>query len=54
MPAPHHSVFYRPDALPAAQPEGTNLCETSYLKIYETSLLEIFRVGRTMAADEQS
>jgi len=20
MPAPHHSVFYRPDALPAAQP----------------------------------
>ena len=22
MPAPHHSVFYRPDALPAAQPTG--------------------------------
>jgi len=21
MPAPHHSVFYRPDALPAAQPD---------------------------------
>jgi len=20
MPAPHHSVFYRPDALPATQP----------------------------------
>jgi len=20
MPVPHHSVFYRPDALPAAQP----------------------------------
>jgi len=23
MPAPHHSVFYRPDALPAAQPTAT-------------------------------
>ena len=23
-PAPHHSVFYRPDALPAAQPTATN------------------------------
>jgi len=22
-PAPHHSVFYRPDALPAAQPTAT-------------------------------
>jgi len=22
MPTPHHSVFYRPDALPAAQPTG--------------------------------
>ena len=24
MPAPHHSVFYRPDALPAAQPKPTH------------------------------
>ena len=24
MPAPHHSVFYRPDALPAAQPTASN------------------------------
>jgi len=23
-PAPHHSVFYRPDALPAAQPTTSN------------------------------
>jgi len=23
MPAPHHSVFYRPDALPAAQPKAS-------------------------------
>jgi len=23
MPAPHHSVFYRPDALPAAQPTAS-------------------------------
>ena len=25
MPAPHHSVFYRPDALPAAQPTVSKL-----------------------------
>ena len=24
MPAPHHSVFYRPDALPATQPTASN------------------------------
>jgi len=24
MPAPHHSVFYRLDALPAAQPTASN------------------------------
>jgi len=24
MPASHHSVFYRPDALPAAQPTASN------------------------------
>jgi len=23
MPAPHHSVFYRPDALPATQPTAS-------------------------------
>ena len=23
MPAPHHSVFYRPDAIPAAKPTGS-------------------------------
>jgi len=23
MPAPHHSVFYRPDALPAAKPTAS-------------------------------
>ena len=28
-PAPHHSVFYRPDALPAAQPTASNM----YLKL---------------------
>ena len=25
MPAPHHSVFYRPDALPAAQPQRQSI-----------------------------
>ena len=26
MPAPHHSVFYRPDALPVAQPTASKHC----------------------------
>ena len=29
-PAPHHSVFYRPDALPAAQPTASKHCSISY------------------------
>jgi len=28
-PAPHHSVFYRPDALPAAQPAASKHCRHS-------------------------
>ena len=31
MPAPHHSVFYRPDALPAAQPTASKLWRLSHL-----------------------
>ena len=27
MPAPHHSVFYRPDALPATQPTAMAMCD---------------------------
>jgi len=30
MPAPHHSVFYRPDALPAAQPTASKHCTKRY------------------------
>jgi len=29
-------------------------CQTSYLKVYETDLLQICRFGRTMAVDDQS
>jgi len=36
-PAPHHSVFYRPDALPATQQrqstEGTHIAEVNTLTI---------------------
>ena len=39
MPAPHHSVFYRPDALPAAQPTASKhwrhfVWTTTSLKLY--------------------
>jgi len=29
MPASHHAVFYRPDALPAAQPTASKHCHTT-------------------------
>jgi len=32
MPAPHHSVFYRPDALPAAQPTASKHWRTEQWK----------------------
>ena len=39
MPAPHHSVFYRPDALPAAQPTASKKAElhelVTHLLLYE-------------------
>ena len=41
MPAPHHSVFYRPDALPAAQPTASKHWTT--LKIHDW-LIELMRV----------
>jgi len=31
MPTSHHSVFYRPDALPAAQPTASKHCLTTFL-----------------------
>ena len=31
MPVPHHSVFYRPDALPAAQPTASKHCTGNIL-----------------------
>jgi len=34
MPAPHHSVIYRPDALPAAQPTASKHCRHYYMIIY--------------------
>jgi len=42
-PAPHHSVYYRPD--PAAQPTVSKHCQTNYLKIYQTDHHQIWRVG---------
>ena len=33
MPAPHHSVFYRPDALPAAQPTVSKQLKLKSLKM---------------------
>ena len=35
MPVPHHSVFYRPDALPAAQPSAEGIYITHKYIIHE-------------------
>ena len=51
-PAPHHSVFYRPDALPAAQPPASKHC-TNYLKITR-SMFALFRICRTFVVYSQS
>jgi len=37
MPAPHHSVFYRPDALPAAQPTASKHWRLSDRGLYFTT-----------------
>ena len=37
-PAAHHSVFYRPDALPAAKPTASKHCLFLCLKFFSTSL----------------
>ena len=36
MPSPHHSVFYRPDALPAAQPTASKHCCCCYIYVKST------------------
>jgi len=45
MPAPHHSVFYRPDALPAAQPTvSEHFCSafcSAFEKIIKTYLFTV-------------
>jgi len=43
MPAPHHSVFYRPDALPAAEPTVSKHWrqKTMYFTIYLTQTVQV-------------
>ena len=41
MPAPHHSVFYRPVALPAAQPTCVKALKAQY-NIVKTFILVMF------------
>ena len=38
-PAPHHSVFYRPDALPAAQPTASHASITATTHIPTTNVV---------------
>ena len=47
MPAPHHSVFYRPDALPAAQQrqstEGLKLNKSKQHKNHTLDLSKVYQ-----------
>ena len=42
MPAPHHSVFYRPDALPAAQPTASKHWRHKALKVGCATAVKIY------------
>jgi len=44
MPAPHHSVFYRPDALPAAQPTASKYLHTNMIIIIREKKIIIINV----------
>ena len=39
MPTPHHSVFYRPDALPATQPTASKHCSVCIVSFGQGSSL---------------
>jgi len=40
-PAPHHSVFYRPDVLPAAQPTASKHWRHSYLPVVQFLIIVV-------------
>jgi len=41
-PAPRYSVFYRPDALPAAQPTASKLCHMFLLHVKKIIIANVF------------
>jgi len=43
-PAPHHSGFYRPDALPAAQPTVSKHCQQNCIVLLTFFTKEIFNI----------
>ena len=43
-PAPHHSGFYRPDALPAAQPTVSKHCQQNCIVLLTFFTKEIFHI----------
>ena len=49
MPAPHHSVFYRPDALPAAQPTASKHWRHATYKSHATSFKPVPVVTQSCA-----
>jgi len=51
MPAPHHSVFYRPDALPAAQSTAWKQCRTALkLKQFFVRVSYFLKAGSTKSS----
>ena len=52
MPPPHHSIFYRPDALPATQPTASKHCTTLHyynrlLAFFQDNLVSRYQNGKS-------
>ena len=52
-PAPHHSVFYRPDALPAAQPTASKHWRQSYMYMCWNILSRVLPSVLTLLVGQQ-
>ena len=53
MPAPHHSVFYRPDALPAAQPTASMHWRHSLFTTWAANRFQTLMLRQTKASKWQ-
>ena len=51
MPAPHHSVFYRPDALPAAQPTASKHWRENFFSKHNREINNKYLLTKQLSID---